>query len=46
MTMTTIVTDAGFAADDWADGFVALGAANDAEALDVPADADPSGIPL
>jgi uncharacterized protein (DUF934 family) len=44
--MSVIVTDAGFAADDWTDGFVALGAANDAEALDVPVDADPSGIPL
>ena len=44
--MTIIVTDAGFAADDWAEGFVALGAANDATALDVPSDADPAAIPL
>ena len=44
--MSVIVTDTGFAAEDWTEGFVALGAANDAEALDVPADADPALIPL
>ena len=44
--MSVIVTDAGFTADDWTGGFVAFGAANDAEALDVQADADPSQIPL
>lgn len=44
--MNVIVTDSGFAADNWTDGFVALGAANDAEALDVPSDADPADIPL
>jgi uncharacterized protein (DUF934 family) len=44
--MSVIVTDAGFVADDWTGGFVAFGAANDAEALDVQADADPSQIPL
>ncbi|ABG32488.1 DUF934 domain-containing protein [Roseobacter denitrificans] len=44
--MTVIVTDTGFAPDDWTEGFVALGAANDAEALDVPSDADPNQIPI
>ena len=44
--MNTLVTDTGFASDDWTEGFVALGAANDAEALDVPSDADPMLIPL
>ena len=44
--MTVIVTDTGFAADDWTEGFVILGAANDAEALDVPSDADPNQIPI
>ena len=44
--MTVIVTDTGFGPDDWTSGYVALGAANDAEALDVPADADPSDIPI
>ena len=44
--MTVIVTDQGFGPDDWTGGFVALGAANDAEALDVPPDADPADIPI
>lgn len=44
--MTKIVTDTGFAEDDWTDGYTALGAANDADALDVPSDADPENIPL
>lgn len=44
--MSVIVTDAGFSEDTWTDGFIALGAANDAEALDVPSDTDPSDIPL
>ncbi|WP_375227470.1 DUF934 domain-containing protein [Roseobacter sp. S98] len=44
--MTTLVQDSGFAADDWNEGFVALGAANDADALDVPSDTDPADIPL
>jgi uncharacterized protein (DUF934 family) len=44
--MSVIVTDTGFAPDDWTDGFVALGAANDADALDIPSDADPADIPL
>jgi uncharacterized protein (DUF934 family) len=46
MNMSVIVTDTGFAADDWSEGYIALGAANDAEALDVPSDADPNSIPL
>ena len=44
--MTVLVTDDGFSQDDWRDGYTALGAANDAEALDVPSDADPADIPL
>lgn len=44
--MTVIVTDTGFTADDWAGGYIALGAANDATSLDVPSDADPDRIPL
>ena len=44
--MSIIVTDTGFAADDWTEGFVALGAANDADALDLPSDTDPADVPL
>ncbi|MEM1352143.1 MAG: DUF934 domain-containing protein [Pseudomonadota bacterium] len=44
--MSVIVTDQGFGEDSWTDGYIALGAANDAEALDVPSDADPHMIPL
>ena len=45
--MTTIVTDAGFAADDWNRGYVKPNAAaNDAVALDLEPDADPDQIPL
>lgn len=44
--MSIIVTDNGFAADDWTTGYVTLGAANDAAALDVASDADPSDIKL
>ncbi len=44
--MSIIVTDTGFAADDWTEGFVALGAANDADALDLPSDTDPAEVPL
>lgn len=45
--MTIIVTDQGFVSDTWDKGFTALGeAANDALALDVPADANPDEIPL
>lgn len=43
--MTVIVTDQGFAPDDWTDGFVPLdNAANDVVALDVPSDADPDEL--
>lgn len=44
--MTIIVTDKGFSDDDWTAGYRTLGAANDAEALDIPADADPATVPL
>lgn len=44
--MTVIVKDTGFTQDDWTDGFVALGAANDAEALDLPSDVDPANVPI
>lgn len=45
--MTILVTDQGFGPDTWDRGYTALGeAANDAVALDVPADADPDTIPL
>lgn len=44
--MTVIVKDSGFGQDDWHDGYVALGAANDAVALDIPSDADPTEIPI
>ena len=44
--MTILVTDRGFAPDDWTQGFAALGTANDVAALDVPSDADPDTIPL
>ena len=44
--MTVIVTDTGFSKDDWTGGFAALGAANDAGALDIPADTDPAAIPI
>ena len=44
--MTTIVTDEGFGPDTWTSGYAALGAANDAEALDIPSDADPADVPL
>lgn len=46
--MSVIVTDAGFGADDWATGFVALGdmAANDcgAVAVDLASDAEPADL--
>ncbi len=43
--MNVIVTDEGFAPDDWTDGFVALeDTANDVVALDVPSDADPDEL--
>ncbi len=44
--MTVIVNDTGFVTDSWTEGFVALGAANDATALDVPSDAAPEDIPV
>lgn len=45
--MTQLINDTGFVADDWEIAFTPLGdAANDAQALDVPADADPDTLPL
>lgn len=44
--MTVIVTDTGFTEDNWHGGFAALGAANDAEALEVSSDTDPNTIPI
>ena len=43
--MSVIVTDTGFAADDWTGGFAEPGAA-DATALDLAPEADPDAIPL
>ncbi|MCG7518477.1 DUF934 domain-containing protein [Ruegeria sp. Ofav3-42] len=43
--MNVIVTDGGFAPDDWTDGFVTLeDAANDVVALDVASDTDPDEL--
>ncbi len=47
--MTVIVTDTGFAADDWTNGFVALNAdaeeaANDVKALDLASDTFPENL--
>ena len=43
--MSVIVTDSGFGADDWTEGFAAPGAAaNSVSALDVPSDADPDAL--
>ncbi|MDK3072036.1 DUF934 domain-containing protein [Sedimentitalea sp. JM2-8] len=45
--MTTIVTDAGFAADDWNRGYAKPNAAaNDALALHLEPDTDPDQVPL
>ncbi|MEO9651683.1 MAG: DUF934 domain-containing protein [Roseobacter sp.] len=44
--MTVIVNDAGFQTDDWSDGYVTLGAANDAEALDLDSDTNPADVPI
>jgi uncharacterized protein (DUF934 family) len=45
--MTILVTDQGFGPDTWDRGYTPLGeAANDAVALDVPADTDPDKVPL
>ena len=43
--MTVIVTDTGFAADDWTKDFVLVSeAANDVVSLDVASDADPATL--
>ena len=45
--MTVIITDTGFAADDWTHGFVAeydTEAANDITSLDVASDTDPATL--
>ncbi len=43
--MNVIVTDEGFAPDDWTDGYVTLDdAANDVVALDVASDTDPDEL--
>ncbi|CAD0185792.1 hypothetical protein RUESEDTHA_02692 [Ruegeria sp. THAF57] len=43
--MNVIVTDEGFAPDDWTDGFVTLeDTANDVVALDVASDTDPDEL--
>ncbi|MES0825473.1 DUF934 domain-containing protein [Ruegeria sp. SCP11] len=43
--MNVIVSDEGFAPDDWTDGFVTLeDAANDVVALDVTSDTDPDEL--
>ncbi len=43
--MNVIVTDEGFAPDDWTDGYVTLDdAANDVVALDVTSDTDPDDL--
>ncbi len=43
--MNVIVSDTGFAPDDWTDGFVTLeDAANDVVALDVASDTDPDEL--
>ncbi|WP_299030768.1 DUF934 domain-containing protein [uncultured Sulfitobacter sp.] len=44
--MTVIVTDSGFAAEDWTQGFCGAGAANDCAALDLPSDADPETVDI
>jgi uncharacterized protein (DUF934 family) len=45
--MTILVTDTGFSADTWDQGYTAFGeAANDVVALDVPSDINPADIAL
>ena len=45
--MTILVTDTGFAADDWTGPIVAVhAAANDITALDLPPDTQPDAVPL
>ena len=42
--MSVIVTDSGFAADDWTGGFATCLTANDVAALDVTSDTDPRTV--
>jgi uncharacterized protein (DUF934 family) len=44
--MSIIVTDSGFAADDWDQGYCGAGAANDCVALDLPSDTIPEDVDL
>ncbi|NUH66283.1 DUF934 domain-containing protein [Sulfitobacter sp. S0837] len=44
--MSTLVTDAGFAADDWPHGYCQPGAANDCRAIDLPSDTDAHTVTL
>ena len=44
--MSVIVTDTGFAPDDWVGGFCGAAAANDCAALDLPADVQPEDVTL
>ncbi|SDF39155.1 DUF934 domain-containing protein [Sulfitobacter delicatus] len=44
--MSTLVTDAGFAADDWTHGYCKDGAANDCRAVDLASDADAQAVAL
>ena len=44
--MSVIVTDNGFAADDWTGAFCGCGAANDCAALDLPSDTAPERVSL
>lgn len=45
--MTILVTDTGFSADTWDQGYTAFGeAANDVIALDVPSDVNPADIAI
>jgi uncharacterized protein (DUF934 family) len=42
--MTILVTDQGFAPDDWRDGFAAIDAANDVASIDIGPDTDPMDL--
>ncbi len=44
--MTQLINDKGFVAEHWTQGYSPLDTANDAEALDVPSDAQINDIPL
>jgi uncharacterized protein (DUF934 family) len=44
--MTQLINDKGFVAEHWTQGYSPLETANDAEALDVPSDAQINDIPL